>query len=212
MDVFNLINGALFNVAKGANGKVEKVISTWDEFLNFELLHIGGFKLMSGSLIIVILMIIGTWIAVKLLRRIITRKGSETTKAQEAKRHTLFIIIKYVIWLASIIIMFEVIGIQVTLFLFGATAFLVTIGLGLQNIFRDIFSGMVMLFEETVQVGDIIEVNGEVGQVVEISLRSTEILTRDQVTLIMPNSKFIEEQVTNWTHFCLLYTSDAADE
>lgn len=172
----------------------------WDQFLNYELLHIGDFKLISGNLMVGLFQLLGTWIVVVLLRKLITRAPSGTSPAVKAKRYTIFIITKYIIWTASLIITLEIIGVRITFLLAGATALLVSVGLGLQNIFRDFFSGLFLLFEGTVQVGDIIEANGEVGKVVEMNLRSSEILTRDQVTIIIPNSKFIEEKVVNWTH------------
>lgn len=95
--------------------------------------------------------------------------------------------------------MLEILGIPVTPLIVGSTALLVGIGLGLQRIARDFFSGLFLLFDSTIKVGDIIEVNNEVGKVVEMNLRSSEILTRDQVTIILPNSQFIEEKVINWT-------------
>lgn len=173
---------------------------TWDNFLNLELFRIGEFRLISGNLLVAILQLFGTWLFLYLLRKIIVRKNDDVGLAQKARRYTIFIITKYVVWTASIIVMLEVIGVQITFVLAGATALLVSVGLGLQHIFRDFFSGLFLLFEGTVQVGDIIEANGEVGKVIEMNLRSSEILTRDQVTIIIPNSKFIEEKVVNWTH------------
>lgn len=173
---------------------------TWDNFLNLELFRIGEFRLISGNLLVAILQLFGTWLFLFLLRKIIVRQNDDVGLAQKARRYTIFIITKYVVWTASIIVMLEVIGVRITFVLAGATALLVSVGLGLQHIFRDFFSGLFLLFEGTVQVGDIIEANGEVGKVIEMNLRSSEILTRDQVTIIIPNSKFIEEKVVNWTH------------
>lgn len=171
----------------------------WDDFLNYELVRIGDVRLMSGKLFVVFLVATGTWLTLNLIRRPILNTKDDITEAQRSKRQTAFVIAKYIVWIISIIIMLEILGIPVTPLLVGSTALLVGIGLGLQRIARDFFSGLFLLFDSTIKVGDIIEVNNEVGKVVEMNLRSSEILTRDQVTIILPNSQFIEEKVINWT-------------
>jgi small-conductance mechanosensitive channel len=77
---------------------------------------------------------------------------------------------------------------------------LVGLGLGLQNIFKDLVSGLFLLFEGSIKIGDVIEADGVVGKVMEINLRSCEVMTRDDVIIIIPNSKFINEKVINWSH------------
>ncbi len=84
--------------------------------------------------------------------------------------------------------------------LVGSTALLVGLGLGVQNIFKDLVSGLFLLFEGTMKVGDIIEADNEIGRVVDINLRSSEILTREGVKIIIPNSRFIVEKIVNWSH------------
>ena len=97
-------------------------------------------------------------------------------------------------------IFLEVIGVKITLLLVGSTALLVGIGLGLQNIFRDLVSGLFLLFEGSIKVGDVLEVDGVVGKVVDVNLRSTEVITRDNSMIIIPNSRFVVEKVVNWSH------------
>ena len=82
----------------------------------------------------------------------------------------------------------------------GAAALLVGIGLGLQQTFNDFVSGLVLLFERSVSVGDVLEVDGEVGTVREIGLRSTRMETRGNIDLLVPNHKLVNEKVTNWNH------------
>jgi small-conductance mechanosensitive channel len=94
----------------------------------------------------------------------------------------------------------DTLGIRLTLLLAGSAALLVGIGLGLQQVFKDIVSGFFLLFEGNLKVGDVVELEGDVGIVKEIGFRTTKIENRDNIILIIPNSKFIGENVINWSH------------
>ncbi|MBT8189983.1 MAG: mechanosensitive ion channel, partial [Bacteroidia bacterium] len=111
-------------------------------------------------------------------------------------------------------------GINMTLPLGGAAALLVGIGLGLQQTFNDFISGIVLLFERSVSVGDVLEFEGTVGTIKEIGLRSSIVETRENISLIVPNHLLVNNKVINWTHFSdkvrfeinigVAYGSDAA--
>ena len=73
--------------------------------------------------------------------------------------------------------------------------------MGLQQTFNDLFSGILLLFERTVEVGDVVEIDGDIGNVKQIGLRTSLIETRDNVTLIIPNSKLVMDGIINWTHY-----------
>lgn len=110
-------------------------------------------------------------------------------------------LINYVIYVVAAIMALENLGLQMTLLWGGAAALLVGVGLGLQQTFNDFASGVVLLFERSVKIGDILEFNGLVGSVKRIGLRASLIETRDNVTIIVPNSKLVNDHVINWTHY-----------
>lgn len=172
----------------------------WDDVINYQVFELGQFKLLLGNLLIAIVIAIVTSVFISVLRRAILKPRFIIDKIDEKRRNTFFSIAKYFIWMVSLLIILEVIGVKINSLLFGSTALLVGLGLGLQNIFKDFISGLFLLFEGTIKVGDILEVDGEQGKVKEINLRSSEILTRDDVTIIIPNSRFIVEKVINWSH------------
>ncbi|MFN7831196.1 MAG: mechanosensitive ion channel family protein, partial [Bacteroidota bacterium] len=116
------------------------------------------------------------------------------------RRHSVYLIAKYIIWTVSAGIMLEIVGIHVTVLLAGSAALLVGLGLGIQQIFRDIVSGIILLFEGTVEIGDILQLDNTVAEVAEINLRTSKLLTRDGKSLIVPNHKFITENLVNWSH------------
>ena len=81
---------------------------------------------------------------------------------------------------------------------FGAVG--IGLGFGLQNIFSNFVSGLILLFERPIQVGNAVEINGIWGVVKTINVRSTLVQTYDNASLIMPNSEFIGQTVTNWSY------------
>ncbi|MDP4763690.1 MAG: mechanosensitive ion channel, partial [Salibacteraceae bacterium] len=81
----------------------------------------------------------------------------------------------------------------------SSAALLIGIGLGIQQIFNDFTCGLILLFGGTVRVGDIVEFNNTVGRIIEIDFRTSKIKTRSGITIIVPNSKLVSDNVINWT-------------
>ncbi|MBN1932600.1 MAG: mechanosensitive ion channel [Desulfobacterales bacterium] len=105
----------------------------------------------------------------------------------------------YILWTFGILGALYAFGINPTSLavLFGALG--IGLGFGLQNIFNNFVSGLILLFERPIQVGDVVEVNGIWGKVNKINVRSTLVQTYDNASLIIPNSEFISSQLTNWS-------------
>ena len=118
-----------------------------------------------------------------------------------ARGRTVYQFLKYIIWVIVIVVVLQSGGIKLTLFLGAGAALLVGIGFGLQQIFADIISGIFLLFERNVMIDDVLEVEGGiVGRVKEIGIRTSKILTRENVIYIIPNSQIISDKVINWSH------------
>lgn len=112
------------------------------------------------------------------------------------------VIFSYGNWLIYFLIMlitFHTLGINVTGIFAASAALLIGIGLALQTLFQDIISGIFILIDQTVHVGDIIEIEGKVGRVEEIKLRTTRAITSDNKILIIPNHLYLENSLYNWT-------------
>ncbi len=105
----------------------------------------------------------------------------------------------YVFWIIGILIALRTVGISATALtvVFGALG--IGLGFGLQSIFNNFLSGIILLFERPIQVGDVIEIGDIWGTVREINVRSTQVRTFDNAELIIPNSDFISQLVTNWS-------------
>lgn len=168
-------------------------------FLEYQIFRIGDYTFMVSMLLGAMLIWLTVWVALRLARRIIYR-GLKGMVSDRGRRHSLFLIVQYVVWVLAVMGIFRTVGLDISVLLAGSAAFLVGIGLGLQQIFRDIASGVFLLFEGTIEVGDVLQVDGTVGRVTEINLRTSMLQTRDGLTMIVPNHKFIVERVINWSH------------
>lgn len=167
-----------------------------NSLLRYEMLSIGKYSLTVANILLALALLFLAQLVVFLLRKAIVRG----TEEEQARRSSVFQLIRYGIWIISITASLEAIGISISLLLAGSAALLVGIGLGVQQIFNDLVSGLFLLYEGTIKTGDIMEVDGIVGKVQVIKLRTTLFLSRDGVNVIVPNHKFITESVINWSH------------
>ena len=96
--------------------------------------------------------------------------------------------------------MLEAIGIKLTLLLAGSAALLVGVGLGLQQTFNDVISGIILLSERSIKIDDVLEIDGDVVKIESIGLRTSKALNRDDISIIIPNSLITTSKVINWSH------------
>ncbi len=122
------------------------------------------------------------------------------SKIDTGTKYALFQIIKYLIWILAITFLLETIGVKITLLLAGSAALLVGVGLGLQQTFNDIVSGIILLSERTIKVGDVLQIDGDVIKIQNIGLRTSKGLNRDEISIIIPNSLITTTKVINWSH------------
>ena len=174
-------------------------MDTITNFFNFEIFHFNNHSLsiFEISSIAVIFMI------TKLILWLISKAIFNKTKLHNLDKgsaFSLFQIIKYLIWVIAIALMLEALGVQVTILLAGSAALLVGIGLGLQQTFNDILSGIILLFEHSVKVGDILEIDGDRVTIQEIGLRTSKGMNVRQIVVIIPNSLITTNKVINWSH------------
>lgn len=162
-------------------------------------LVLGGTKITLLGIFEIILVIIIFLIVSRVLRRILQRRILPRFKLAEGAQFVILRLIHYVLIVIGMLTAINLVGIQMTSLavIFGLLG--VGIAFGLQNITSNFVSGIILLFERPVGVGDYIEVGDAMGRVQAINMRSTTVITRDNITLIVPNSGFIESTVTNWS-------------
>lgn len=166
--------------------------------LEYQIFRIGNYTFTVSMILGVALLWLAAWLALRVAKRVIYR-GLNGMVSDRGRRHSLYLIVQYLGWLLAVMGMFRVVDLDISVLLAGSAAFLVGIGLGLQQIFRDIASGVFLLFEGSIEVGDVLQVDGIMGRVMEIHLRTSRLQTRDGMMMIVPNNKFIIERVNNWS-------------
>ncbi|MBT5859136.1 MAG: mechanosensitive ion channel [Flavobacteriales bacterium] len=169
------------------------------DFFNFEIFSFNDNSLTIFNLSSIIIIIIITKLVLWIISKALFNK-KKLHKLDEGSSFALFQIIKYVIWIIAISLMLQALGIKVTILLAGSAALLVGVGLGLQQTFNDMLSGIILLFEHSVKVGDILEIDGDRVIIQEIGLRTSKGMNVRQIVVIIPNSLITTNKVINWSH------------
>ncbi|RIV69924.1 mechanosensitive ion channel family protein [Flagellimonas aequoris] len=162
--------------------------------------HIGqgekSINLTVGLLLLLTVALVATKFLLKWLRHILTRKMEQE---DQQKFTSVFKFTNYVIYIVAVLVTLSAAGIDITLVITASAALFVGLGLALQELFKDVLGGIFIIIDKSLQVGDVVEVDGKVGKVFEIKLRTTRAITRDDKVLILPNHKFISDIVYNYT-------------
>jgi small-conductance mechanosensitive channel len=174
-------------------------METITDFFNFEIFSFNDNSLSIFDLTNVIVIVIVTKLVLWIINKALFNKKKIHT-LDKGSAFALFQIIKYLIWIIAISLMLETLGIKVTILLAGSAALLVGVGLGLQQTFNDILSGIILLLEHSVKVGDILEIDGDRVIIQEIGLRTSKGMNVRQIVVIIPNSLITTNKVINWSH------------
>jgi small-conductance mechanosensitive channel len=166
------------------------------DILNYSFNFTKDVSITVKGILFVVFVIIITSIVLKIIRRLITRN---LPKDDRAKFDTVFSYGRWIIYLIFLLITLHAIGVNVTGIFAASAALLIGVGLALQTFFQDILSGIFILLDQSVHVGDIIELDGKVGRVEEIKLRTTRAVTIDNKVLVIPNHLYLTNSLYNWT-------------
>lgn len=154
-----------------------------------------------SKILVAILIFLGAKLIIWFVTQLVLYNIYRNNEVEYGAQYAINQLLKYVIYTIAILIALDSLGINMTLVLGGAAALLVGIGLGLQSIFNDFVSGVVLLFERSVTVGDTLKIDDMVGTVKRIGLRASVVEIWDSTTIMVPNHKLVNEQVVNWTHY-----------
>lgn len=182
--------------------KIEESItenSVWRNIKNFLGKHLDFGNDISISILdvfIVITVIFITTILLRVVFKLITRN---LPKADKSKFSVVYGYFRWFVYLVILLITLHSVGVNVTAVFAASAALLIGVGLALQTLFQDIISGIFILVDQSVHVGDIIEIDGKVGRVEEIKLRTTRAVTIDNKVLVIPNHLYLANFLYNWT-------------
>ncbi|MFN2394954.1 MAG: mechanosensitive ion channel family protein [Bacteroidales bacterium] len=175
------------------------------EFLQYPVFPLGETDVTLASLIYLIISLFLLFFLSAKFRNLIQNKILVRYNVDVGVRQAISTIIRYIIVVIGLVIIIQSAGIDLSFFTVLAGALGVGIGFGLQNVTNNFVSGLVILFERPVKVGDRIELtnnSGETinGDVISISARASIILTNDNIAIIVPNSNLISNSVINWSY------------
>lgn len=182
--------------------KIEETIiesTIWENISAFFNQHYDFSKEISISVKDVLILITVIFITTLLLRavlKLITRKLPDDDKS---KFNVVFGYFRWLIYIIIFLVTLHSLGVNVTAVFAASAALMIGVGLALQTLFQDIISGVFILIDQTVHVGDIIELEGKVGRVEEIKLRTTRATTIDNKVLVIPNHLYLTNSLYNWT-------------
>lgn len=175
-------------------------MQTLREFLNFDLIHLKSFTLTVADVFSAFFIIFLAWLLLYLLRRYVLALFFKRRGVAIGQQFAVNQLIKYLVYPIAFVLVLQSLGIQLSVLLAGAAALLVGIGLGLQQTFKDLFSGVILLIEGAVKVNDMVVIDDTIVMVKEIGLRTSKVETRDDIVKIVPNSRLVEDTVINWSH------------
>lgn len=170
-----------------------------NKMLEFELLSVGEYKIKVYTLGIILLILLITNVLLFAIKKVLFYK-SKKKKIDLGNIFALFQIIKYVIWIIASGFLLNAIGLKVTVLVAGSAALLVGVGLGLQQTFNDVLSGIILLSGRSIKIDDILEIDGDVVKIQNIGLRTSKGLNTDDISVIIPNSLITTNKVINWSH------------
>ncbi|WP_416670484.1 mechanosensitive ion channel family protein [Egbenema bharatensis] len=152
------------------------------------------------DLLILAGMLMALEIATKTVTNVLKTRVLRVTVANRGAREVIALVIRYGLLFIGALVLLQIWGIDLSSLALLASALGIGIGLGLQDIARDIGSGVVLLFERPIQVGDFVQVGSFEGTIERINARSTLVRTLDHISIIVPNSRFLSDEVINWSH------------
>ncbi|UKN00987.1 mechanosensitive ion channel [Paracrocinitomix mangrovi] len=189
-----------FNTLSVNNPHLEYLKLLEYEFFRFDKFHLAVYHFF-----IVGLLYFGGRITFSLIRLYLLRRIKRSNRLDQGTEYVYFQLIKYLVISVGIIMMLRSMGVDLHTFVQAMIPLSVAVALGLQEIFKEFFGGFLLLFEGTVKVGDVVEIdrpNGQenfVARILEINIRTSKVETRDGKTLIVPNSQLTHLQVNNWS-------------
>lgn len=169
------------------------------ERLQRPLFTIGQQPISLATLAQLVLVALGAWLAAHLASSVLRRRILARTALDPGQQYAIARIAGYGIGLIGLLVGLSTVGIDLTSLTVLLGALGVGIGFGLQNVVNNFVSGLILLMERPFQLGHRVEVGGTAGRVERIGARSTVIVTNDNIALIVPNSKFVENEVINWS-------------
>ena len=195
------LNSTGQKVGEAVTGAGDRAWADLQPVFDYKLIHTSNFDVTLGGVLGAFFALVIAWMFSKWLQRTINRYGERQSSSERAALYTISRVAHYVLLATAIGIALSVLGIPLGKFGIFAGAVGVGLGFGLQSVFSNFISGLILLFDRSLKVGDFVELDQDVrGTVRAVNIRSTRITTNDNIDLLVPNSEFVNGRVVNWTH------------
>lgn len=166
------------------------------DLLSYKIIDTDSLDFSVWNLALLFFALVITSLVLRLVRVVVTRNLPIEDKY---KFISFFQFIRYIVFIFVFMFTLDASGVDMSVLLTASAALLVGLGFAMQQLFQDVISGILMIIDQSLHVGDIVEVDGKVGKVLEIKLRTTRVVTRNQRVMVIPNHKFMLETLFNWT-------------
>jgi small-conductance mechanosensitive channel len=191
-----LIIGTLLLVSSLGYGNNDFSLNS---ILDIHLLEIGDFKLSLGQLIAVIVLIFLSKVFLNLSKVIIFKATKGKEWIDEGRQFTIVQLTKYFVYIIFAMLVVKSLGFGLNSLFWASSGLLLGLGMGLKDMFTDVVSGFILLFDGSVKVGDIVEMGDVIARVEKINIRTSHVKSMDGKIIVLPNSKLTEDNVINWT-------------
>nr|WP_255775646.1 mechanosensitive ion channel domain-containing protein [Microbulbifer sediminum] len=199
LKVFQQRQGWWRTVSERAGYLGNMVTNSWRTLANYKLFSIAENPISLRDIAKILLVLIGAFLVSKLTRRFLGRLVAKN-KASESSMYNLGRVLHYSLVAIGLLVALVMLGLDTSKLALVAGALSVGIGFGLQAIFSNFISGLILLFEQPLRVGDLVELeSGVFGRIRDINVRSTRITTRDNIDILVPNTEFVAGRVINHT-------------
>lgn len=187
----------LFPISRMALQRLRDALS---DSLASPLLPLGERSYSVLDVIVLITLFLALAKGLGVLQRLLRTRVLQYTGIGKGAQEGIAFVVQYALLFVGSLVLLQLWGLDLSSLTLFASVFGVALGLGLQGITKNFISGLIIIFERPIQVGDFVEIGKLQGTVQKISLRSTEVVTLDRIAIIVPNAEFLESQVVNWSH------------
>lgn len=180
---------------RAQNTTTQEAQPLWD----FQVLNLDGKSITVGTITIALLLCFGAYFLSRAISKVLFKRVLVHLPLEEGMKHVWKTVTFYIFLFVFILFIMHLLNIPITVFTVLGGALAIGVGFGSQNIVNNFISGLVILMERPLKLGDVISVDGIEGRVEFIGARSTKIKTVDNTHIVVPNSSFLEKNVLNWT-------------
>ncbi|CAM1373131.1 Mechanosensitive ion channel protein MscS [Tenacibaculum litopenaei] len=167
-----------------------------NNFLNYSFKFSKEISISIKSILLLLIVLVVASVLLRSFKKFVVRR---LEREDQNKFDTVFSFASWLVYIVIFLVTLSSSGVNVTAIFAASAALLIGVGLALQTFFQDIISGIFIIVDQSVHVGDVIELDGKVGRVVEIKLRTTRTVTIENKVLVIPNHKYLTSSLFNWT-------------